>query len=135
MLWNMQAHIFLLCRASNVLAKCLRHASKLYLSAEERRDREEQTSVPLAQRLHRASTTLASKNHVCNQSAKRYLILAKMPWSPAQHRLFQAAAHNPAIAQSHGMTTAKASSMAAEGVKRPAPSPHAQALAKALTKK
>ena len=43
-----------------------------------------------------------------------------MPWTPAQHRLFQAAAHNPAIAKSHGMTTQKASVMASEGVKRDA---------------
>ena len=41
-----------------------------------------------------------------------------MPWSPAQHRLFMAAAHNKAIAEKHGMSQAQASKMASEGVKR-----------------
>lgn len=40
-----------------------------------------------------------------------------MPWTAAQHRLFQAAAHNPAIAAQHGMSQPKAAKMAAEGVK------------------
>lgn len=40
-----------------------------------------------------------------------------MPWTAAQHRLFQAAAHNPAIAAKHGMSQPKARQMAAEGVK------------------
>lgn len=40
-----------------------------------------------------------------------------MPWTPKQHRLFEAAAHDPAVAASHGMTQAKASQMAGEGVK------------------
>ncbi len=40
-----------------------------------------------------------------------------MPWSASQVKLFQAAAHDPAIAESHGMTPAKAGEMAAEGVK------------------
>lgn len=39
-----------------------------------------------------------------------------MPWNPAQMRLFQAAAHNPAIAQSSGIPQAKAAQMASEGV-------------------
>ena len=51
-----------------------------------------------------------------------------MPWTPAQNRFFQAAAHNPAIAKSHGMTQQKAASMASEGVKR-------KTLAKALRKR
>lgn len=54
-----------------------------------------------------------------------------MPWNPAQHRLFEAAAHNPAIAQSKGIPQAKAAGMAAEGIKKPS-SP--QTLARALTK-
>jgi len=41
-----------------------------------------------------------------------------MPWTPAQHRLFQAAAHNPAIAKSHHMSQQDARKMAAEGIKR-----------------
>ena len=41
-----------------------------------------------------------------------------MPWTPAQIRLFQAAAHNPAIAASHGMTQDKARQMASEGVRK-----------------
>jgi hypothetical protein len=43
-----------------------------------------------------------------------------MPWSPRQHRLFEAAAHNKAIAKAHGMEQATASHLAAEGVKKPA---------------
>ena len=43
-----------------------------------------------------------------------------MPWSPAQHNLFHAAAHNPAVAKLHGMTQTKAASMASEGVKHDA---------------
>lgn len=55
-----------------------------------------------------------------------------MPWTPAQHRLFQAAAHNPAIAKQHGMSQSKAATMAAEGVK---PASHPQRLAAALRSK
>jgi hypothetical protein len=40
-----------------------------------------------------------------------------MPWSPAQHRLFEAAAHNPQVAQRTGIPQAQAAKMAAEGVK------------------
>lgn len=40
-----------------------------------------------------------------------------MPWTPAQHRLFEAAAHNPAIAKKTGIPQAKAASMASEGIK------------------
>ena len=54
-----------------------------------------------------------------------------MPWTSAQHRLFQAAAHNPQIAAEHGMTQQRAAGMAAEGIKR-GPSPKAKALAAAL---
>ena len=52
-----------------------------------------------------------------------------MPWSPAQVKLFRAAAHNPAIAKSHGMTQAKAAQMASEGVKS-----HPKRLAERLRK-
>ena len=55
-----------------------------------------------------------------------------MPWTPAQHRLFQAAAHNPAIAKSHGMTQNKAASMASEGIKH---DPKRAAMVKALRSK
>lgn len=51
-----------------------------------------------------------------------------MPYTLAQNRLFQAAAHNPAVAKKVGIPQDKAKQMAAEGVKR-------QALAQALRKK
>lgn len=40
-----------------------------------------------------------------------------MPWSPAQHRLFEAAAHDPGVSKRVGIPQAKAATMAAEGVK------------------
>ena len=40
-----------------------------------------------------------------------------MPWSPAQHRLFEAAAHNPAVAKARGIPQAQAAKMAGEGIK------------------
>lgn len=39
-----------------------------------------------------------------------------MPWSPAQHRLFEAAAHDPAVAQRVGIPQAKAGQLASEGI-------------------
>lgn len=42
-----------------------------------------------------------------------------MPWTPKQHRLFEAAAHSTAIAQANGIPQAKAAQMASEGVKKP----------------
>lgn len=39
-----------------------------------------------------------------------------MPWNPAQHRLFEAAAHNPEIAKRKGIPQAKAAQMASEGI-------------------
>lgn len=53
-----------------------------------------------------------------------------MPWNPAQHRLFEAAAHNPAIAKAKGIPQARAATMASEGIKAKS-SP--QVLARALT--
>lgn len=50
-----------------------------------------------------------------------------IPWDNAQHRLFEAAAHSPAVAQRVGIPQAKAAGMASEGVKR-------QSLASALRK-
>lgn len=41
-----------------------------------------------------------------------------MPWNPAQHRLFEAAAHNPAVAKRVGILQPKAAEMASEGVKQ-----------------
>jgi hypothetical protein len=41
-----------------------------------------------------------------------------MPWTPAQHRLFEAAAHNPQIALDKGISQQQAASMAGEGIKR-----------------
>jgi len=52
-----------------------------------------------------------------------------MPFSPAQNKLFRAAAHNPAIAKSAGIPQAKAAKMAAEGVTK------GKALAKAIRSK
>ena len=43
-----------------------------------------------------------------------------MPWSPKQHRLFEAAAHNPQVAARTGIPQQKAAQMASEGVKRQA---------------
>ncbi len=40
-----------------------------------------------------------------------------MPWSPSQHRLFEAAAHNPEIAKRKGIPQTQAATMASEGVK------------------
>lgn len=50
-----------------------------------------------------------------------------MPWSPKQHRLFEAAAHNPEVARRVGIPQQKAAQMAHEGVKK--------ALVKALKKR
>ena len=41
-----------------------------------------------------------------------------MPWSPAQHRLFEAAAHDSKVAKRAGIPQQKAAEMASEGVKR-----------------
>jgi len=41
-----------------------------------------------------------------------------MPWTLKQHRLFQAAAHNPEIARKHGISQQDARRMASEGIKR-----------------
>ena len=41
-----------------------------------------------------------------------------MPWSGPQHRLFEAAAHSPAVAQRVGIPQQKAAQMASEGVKK-----------------
>jgi hypothetical protein len=40
-----------------------------------------------------------------------------MPWTPSQHRLFEAAAHNASIAKRVGIPQAQAARMASEGVK------------------
>lgn len=42
-----------------------------------------------------------------------------MPWTPAQNKLFRAAAHNPAIAKSSGIPQGTAAKMAHEGVSKP----------------
>jgi hypothetical protein len=52
-----------------------------------------------------------------------------LPWSPAQHRLFEAAAHNPQVAAKVGIPQQKAATMAAEGIKK---KPDGKVLAKAL---
>ena len=53
-----------------------------------------------------------------------------MPWSPAQERLFQAAAHDASIAKRVGIPMEQAQKMASEGVKK-----NPKKLAKALMKK
>ena len=40
-----------------------------------------------------------------------------MPWNPAQHRLFEAAKHDPAVAKRVGIPQAQAAKMASEGIK------------------
>jgi len=59
-----------------------------------------------------------------------------MPWTPKQHRLFEAAAHNPAVAKKIGIPRAKAALMAKEGIKKTSasktPRVSAAALAQAL---
>ena len=51
-----------------------------------------------------------------------------MPYTAAQHRLFQAAAHNPEIARRKGIPQADAAKMASEGVKVSAQRMRAHAL-------
>lgn len=52
-----------------------------------------------------------------------------MPYTPAQHRLFEAAAHDPEIAKRKGIPVEQAKKMASEGVKH-----DPKKLAKALRK-
>jgi len=40
-----------------------------------------------------------------------------MPWNPAQHRLFEAAAHSPEVAKRVGIPMGQAKKMAGEGIK------------------
>ena len=40
-----------------------------------------------------------------------------MPWTGKQHRLFEAAAHNPAVARRVGIPQGQAQKMASEGIK------------------
>lgn len=40
-----------------------------------------------------------------------------MPYTPKQHRLFEAAANNPAVAKRVGIPQDKAAKMASEGIK------------------
>lgn len=54
-----------------------------------------------------------------------------MPWTQKQHRLFEAAAHNPEVAKRTGIPQAKAKEMASEGVKK---QDKAKAYAKVLKK-
>lgn len=41
-----------------------------------------------------------------------------MPYTPGQHRLFEAAAHNPSVAQKVGIPQPQAATMASEGIKK-----------------
>lgn len=54
-----------------------------------------------------------------------------MPWNEAQHRLFEAAAHDPKVSKRVGIPMEQAQKMASEGVKK---EPKAKRLAKALMK-
>lgn len=54
-----------------------------------------------------------------------------MPWSLAQHKLFEAAAHSADVAKRVGIPMEQAQKMASEGVKK---EPKAKRLAKALMK-
>lgn len=40
-----------------------------------------------------------------------------MPWTQKQHNLFEAAAHNPAVAKRVGIPVDKAKQMASDGIK------------------
>jgi hypothetical protein len=53
-----------------------------------------------------------------------------MPWTAKQHRLFEAAAHNPAVAKRVGIPQAKAAEMAHEGVKKVAGAMHGKGMRK-----
>ena len=53
-----------------------------------------------------------------------------MPWTPKQHRLFEAAAHDSSVAKRVGIPQGQASQMAHEGVKKSSADP--KALAHAL---
>ena len=53
-----------------------------------------------------------------------------MPWNEAQHRLFEAAAHDPKVAKRVGIPMEQAKQMASEGVKK-----NPKKLAKALMTK
>lgn len=52
-----------------------------------------------------------------------------MPWTSKQHRLFEAAAHDPNVSKRVGIPQGQAQKMASEGVMT-----HQQKLAKALKK-
>lgn len=41
-----------------------------------------------------------------------------MPYTASQHRLFEAAAHNPAVAKARGIPQGTAARMASEGIKK-----------------
>lgn len=56
-----------------------------------------------------------------------------MPWTAKQHRLFEAAAHNPAVAKRVGIPQQKAAGMAAEGVKKDSKTKLTHALAGSKT--
>ena len=46
-----------------------------------------------------------------------------MPYTPEQHRLFEAAAHNPEVAERKGIPQATAAKLAHEGVKKDGDTP------------
>lgn len=57
-----------------------------------------------------------------------------MPWTSAQHRLFEAAAHSGAVAKSAGIQQQEAATMASEDVKRSQPN-NGKAMAAAIRKR
>lgn len=46
-----------------------------------------------------------------------------MPYTESQHKLFEAAAHDPKIAAKHNISTSKAAELAHEGVKKDSAGP------------
>lgn len=55
-----------------------------------------------------------------------------VPWTPAQHRLFEAAAHDPSIAARKGIPQQQAAKMASEGIKSSSVPAKSKMLAKAI---
>lgn len=57
---------------------------------------------------------------ICTAQRKSASSFPIVPWTAKQHRLFEAAAHNPQVAKRTGIPQAKAAEMAHEGVKQDA---------------
>jgi len=55
-----------------------------------------------------------------------------MPWTPAQHRLWEFLAHDREAARRHGVSQRDAQHMAEEGIKKAEPAPITRKAAKAI---